>query len=432
MTYLYGDATPFPLEENFLETLAAAADACVALFQIDGEVEDRRQQTAGIREHVSREIEHLEILSQVIDTALTPLLPDENPSYAAQRTARELAQGARTTIERARAMVLRDSEASVARVLGNDIGDRVVDALGAFLLRHQLPHTRWDIRWRYDLKSGRADLSMNNTTACQIAAAFTGQIPAGHRWASPVRLSDIDAQAQLSVPRHGSWLERLLKGARESLTGFYITSVEIGAEGARFEVHRQLKRPTTGYLIQVRGPGLDMPIIHRLAPEGERDSQTGPIPVRGEDAGGLMHLWSALESEMHTLRGLRARMVSASLGEVDVIHLEEPGEVAEVILTSLAPIVREMRLRSRVPGELVLKRDLGNGRREELFVPRSTLQEKFAALPYEQQLFFQSAGLGSEATVEFVDHAFLQGTRPTHRRPDSSAEPTLERGAAAA
>ena len=430
MTYLYGDATPFPLEDNFLETLAAATDACVALFQIDWELEERRQRAAGIREHESRELDRLEILSQVIDTALAPLLPEEKVTYIAQRAARDLAQGARATIEQARATVLRDSEASVASVLGSDIGDRVVETLSAFLLEHQLPQTRWDIRWRYDLKSGRADLSMNNTAACQLAAAFTGQLPAEHRWASPLRISDIDAQVQLSVQRNGGWLPRLLKGAREAITGFYITSVEIGEEEARFEIHRQRERPSAGYLIRVRGPGLDTPLIHRLAPEGEPDPQAEPIPVRGDEAEDLARLWSSLESEMHTLRGMRARTVSASLRDVDVTQLQEPGELAEVILTTLAPIVREMRLRSRVPGELVLKRDLGNGRREELFVPRSTLQEKFAALPYEQQLFFQSAGLGSEATVEFVDPTFIQRTRPAGHRPDSSAEPTLERNAA--
>src|SRR5690606_1167786 len=77
------------------------------------------------------------------------------------------------------------------------------------------------------------------------------------------------------------------------------------------------------------------------------------------------------------------------------------------MLMSLAPIVREIRVRSRVPGELVLKRDLGDGRREEVFIPRRDLESKFEVLPYEYQACFSAVGLGGEATSAFIsrDHA---------------------------
>src|SRR5690348_8957529 len=40
MPYLYGDTTPFPLEENFIDTLGAVTDACVALLKVDEDLED--------------------------------------------------------------------------------------------------------------------------------------------------------------------------------------------------------------------------------------------------------------------------------------------------------------------------------------------------------------------------------------------------------
>lgn len=49
-------------------------------------------------------------------------------------------------------------------------------------------------------------------------------------------------------------------------------------------------------------------------------------------------------------------------------------------------------------GELILKRDIGDGRREELFVPRSTLAQQFARLPPEYRRPFEDMGISGEET----------------------------------
>jgi len=116
----------------------------------------------------------------------------------------------------------------------------------------------------------------------------------------------------------------------------------------------------------------------------------------------LLELWETIEGELRELIGHRNRLVWARLDDTDAEDLERPGELAENLLMALAPIIREIRVRSRVPGELVLKRDLSNGRREELFVPRKELESKYASLSYEYRACFNAVGLGSEATQEFV------------------------------
>jgi hypothetical protein len=51
-----------------------------------------------------------------------------------------------------------------------------------------------------------------------------------------------------------------------------------------------------------------------------------------------------------------------------------------------------------VSGEIVLKRDIGDGRREELFVPRATLAQQFARLPPEYRRPFEDMGISGEET----------------------------------
>lgn len=410
MQYLYGDATPFPLEENFIETLSAATDACVALFRIDRELDGRRQRAAAIRARSADEVIRLEALARTLEVALAPMFPAGEPEYVAQRKAVEISQLARTSIEQTRASLIRDGEGAAVRTLGQDLNSRVLDALGAFLLRFQLPGTSWHTRWRCQPESEGAELSLRATVPCGLMVEFAGQLPLEHRWSSPARISDLASDTKLSIRRHASWLGRLFKGAHEDLTSFYITAVHIRGEEACFEVHRQLKQAADGYMIRVRGSKLAAPLIQPLSAPAEGATCTAaggvePISVQDDEIAGLMDIWRIIEQDMRALQSQRDRVLSATLRNVDVTQLEEPAELAETILDTLAPIIREMRLRSRVPGELVLKRDLGNGRREELFVSRSDLEEKFAALPYEQQVYFQSAGLGSEATMEFVHTA---------------------------
>jgi hypothetical protein len=68
------------------------------------------------------------------------------------------------------------------------------------------------------------------------------------------------------------------------------------------------------------------------------------------------------------------------------------------LLSQLTPLARTIRERSRVHGELVLKRDVAGGRREELFVPRAQLSQHFAKLPPEYRRPFEDMGVSGEDT----------------------------------
>ena len=78
--------------------------------------------------------------------------------------------------------------------------------------------------------------------------------------------------------------------------------------------------------------------------------------------------------------------------------LPDPRTVPMELLAQLTPLARSIRDKSRMAGELVLKRDIGDGRREELFVPRSTLAQQFARLPYEYRKPFEDMGINAEDT----------------------------------
>ncbi|HWN69744.1 MAG TPA: hypothetical protein VNM90_19010, partial [Haliangium sp.] len=199
MKYLYGDATPFPLDENFIETLSAATDACVALFEVDLEMRDRQERAAAIRQRSLEELGYLDRLSQTVESALSPMLPGEEAIYAAQRTASTIARSSRATIEQARESVIREREAAIKNTIGSDLASRVVKATNNFALAHQLPKTRWAISWSYDWENAKVELLMSATAECGLTTELLGSIPSDERWSVPLRISDVDPHTQLSI-----------------------------------------------------------------------------------------------------------------------------------------------------------------------------------------------------------------------------------------
>jgi hypothetical protein len=90
------------------------------------------------------------------------------------------------------------------------------------------------------------------------------------------------------------------------------------------------------------------------------------------------------------------------LGDSPMEQIGDPALIGQAILAQLATLIRHTRQKSRVPGELIVKRDVGDGRREELFIPRAALERRFATLPPEYRRYFDDAGLGRDQTAADV------------------------------
>src|SRR5688500_4275400 len=72
--YRFGDGTPFPLRENFIDTIVAAVDGCVSLYRIEQEVEDRILRQRESEKASAEELRRLDALKSLLETAVAPLL----------------------------------------------------------------------------------------------------------------------------------------------------------------------------------------------------------------------------------------------------------------------------------------------------------------------------------------------------------------------
>jgi hypothetical protein len=127
------------------------------------------------------------------------------------------------------------------------------------------------------------------------------------------------------------------------------------------------------------------------------DAETEGNPLDSEDFAGIRRLAEGARTALKDLM-VHRQLIDLILGGQAVAQLSDPRVVPMEVLTQLTPLARTIRERSRISGELVLKRDVGGGKREELYVPRAQLSQHFAKLPFEYRRPFEEMGVSGEDT----------------------------------
>src|SRR5262245_8746618 len=96
--YRYGDGTPFPLDENFIETLTTAVETCTNAFIPLTELDARRMKAKEMRREGDAESARLTDLEKSLTAAIGPLLlPAAKPSVT-QQVAQKLSATIKQTI----------------------------------------------------------------------------------------------------------------------------------------------------------------------------------------------------------------------------------------------------------------------------------------------------------------------------------------------
>jgi hypothetical protein len=406
--YRFGDGTPFPLRENFIETLVAAIDCCVAIYQIEARIEENEARVREARRRAVDEQRRLDALHSLLENALAPLLANKEhrTGRASEQAAARIFESATSIIKNSRAGVARRRETAEHEIVPAEVKAGVAAALGQFFCRHQLPRTEWNARWQ---------ASGDEPAAAEISAHATRELellfraaPIEGFWARPVAMADLFKGPVTAQVANGSRTRSI------RLDPTVLTEVHAGAGREAMVLRESTKRPAAGLHILMPRSGEAGPLVVQLDKHDQSRGQ--PFYLDEASAGAVLGAWRAIERELPDLVTCRDQLTAARLSGRDVSEIEHPGQLAELILMAIAPLVREMRMRSRVPGELILKRDLAADRREEMFVPRQALWDKLSELSPRHRQLFEAMGLNNEATFDFVTRVTRVSQKPARTR----------------
>jgi hypothetical protein len=402
MAYLYGDSTPFPLDENFLDTLRDVTEAASALLRVDGGIAQARERAEEARREATREQVRIEGLAATLGRAFDGALGDHEVPQAALVASRAV-QAARGVLDSARGeSALRRDDA--LRLVERDMAERrgqVPKIIESLLSRRQLPGTIWRLRWRAGQPDAIAAAQVKGTAPGGLEAVLDLDVPASHLWAHGVKVQQLAKDVVIRLPREagGGMFKRTSRMALK-LDSWYVTDVEVSPERTCLVLRKSVKSPSEGLEVVLRATEGPSPSVRRMLSGG--GPAGGSILVDGADAAALDRLWRRVADTMRDLERRRGRLASAIAMGKPIGAIERPAALAALLVDSVAPIAREIRRRSGAPGELSLKRELGNGRREELFIAARELLAKMEGLTSEQRGMFEVFGLDLPALPSVI------------------------------
>lgn len=409
--YRYGDGTPFPYDENFIDIVGAAVDSCAAMFAAAATLEGQRAKARDAKREADAEGAKLAALERSIEGAVALSSPSvSKDATLVQQTALRALEGARHAITTARGALEKRTVAAAAEPRVDRAMQSALQAAATFFDSHHLPRTAWSWSWKANV----------GATASAFSAKFTVTFDLPDPpWNGPAKLSTILPGLVVRLPHR-----RLLgKPAPQkvNLDKGALLEAERDGDEIILVIREHAHKASAGWRIGLDSLNATAASVTLLDNDG---SLSGVEMVLGGDDGiALARLAAAVVDAMEPALE-RRRTRDVTIGKAALRTMTDPSEPAKALLDLLAPTIRTMVQKSRVPGEISLKRDIADGRREELFVSRVSIAAKYASLPPEYRQLFDAAGLGrdpggggssSDEEETQTDRRHPHGTDAPHR-----------------
>jgi hypothetical protein len=384
MGHVYGDSTPFPYDVNFIELIRHAVDAAVQLVSAQHSIATAVDRTTNFDQQRKQERARMDAMSDALKLTMTAFMSSQSERMV--RTASRVLETSRSVIE-AELQALdgqTNGEISNTRASVLRAREQAYRAVEAFVLKHDLPNTTIGLRLLAgeETYSGQALV----TTPFGIEAVFGLAIPLAHDWGKPRRVAELSAGTEVHAPQESGWLSKRTAVSAVKLDKLIVAEVALTEERSLITL-RKGPRSGSGFQLEVQQDQAPKATLRKLGEDGQ---PTGDpiIALGGEDAMHALRLWTRVMDSAGDLAMRRQSMTSATFDGKPLREHDEPQAIAIKLINVLAPVVQEIARRSGAPGELVLRRDLGQGRREEIYITKAELHEKVMSLPPPQRPVF--------------------------------------------
>lgn len=390
MSRVYGDSTPFPHDIDYIHMLRDGVDCAVRLLSAQHSIRVAEERAESAERAMRTEVTELNALFERVQSVAIGSMPEG--MEVAARASSQIAAGARAVVDGA----IRELESRVGSEVGQSghIVDKAretsASAIEQFLERHAPPESRLCLQLTANPEANVGHVTL--ITPYGMNAVFGVAIPASHVWARPRRVADLAAHVEIQMPKEAGFLSKRVEMAALRLERLFISDVTFAersgvlrlrkgpGSGSGYEMHIDLE---TGVSLSSRP----------VREDGTIEDQQQPQLLLGNDQATILSLWQGVVQSAVDLMHLRQRMVSASFNGRPLLELDSPRVVAEALVSHMAPVISEISRRSGAPGELVLRRNLGEGRREETYCTHAELLEKIMILPPDMRSVFSSLHL---------------------------------------
>lgn len=412
MRYQYGDSTPSPLQSNFLAYLADAMEFCIHLLLAQERIEALHKERRAVDESMDSERTRITGLRVLVAEAIDAANTGGNDSISG-RAVERVSAAAENAIKASLAELQAKRDDELNSLDGKQRAERdgCLDAFGKWIAHHEAHEGTWRLG-AYLGDSGRYEGEIVGTAPFGVAWRCEIELAADHPMARGSRVGDFVTQIELTFPEVGGWLKKNTKVRPQRIDAYSID--EVATDG---------KRTTIALRAAPRGPaGLDVTLVDNsveVTLGGAKE--TIDVEIGKDDREKLISLRDRLLDALTTHAGMRRRVVSATLDDAPLAE-HDLGEVAKRFIDAAAPIVQEIHSHSLSDDELVIRRMIGDGRREELFVATSALLDKLGRAPRNTRALFGPLGLEWQRVRTPPPFAAIVIEQPVAVRPQPEPE----------
>lgn len=387
--FLYGDSTTSPLTSNFLEFLRDAVDFAVFVLQADERIKQCHERVKARKAEADQELARLErfvgTVARAIETGEKGAAGSP-ASRCAGRLNELVAVSHKASIEAAK----QDLAADLERIDADEAATRQesFDALATMITRHH-PH-------------GASAVTRIVLDGNRYLATLSCQAPFGLEWvceldadeanilASPLRIDRIAPQLEIRAPQVSGWITKEVKVRPQKLERFVVRKLTNDGTTLSFELRAEAGAEN-GFDFELELSTNRLTAV-RVGPQG--DAANGTFELHGDDLAALLDLSDKLSRAAAAFE--KRRLLNAIFAGTDFQALPTFIPFVERLVGMMAPVVHVISERSLTQNELVLRRALGNDRREEIFVAKGTLREKYDVLAPALRAIFKPLRLEPE------------------------------------
>jgi hypothetical protein len=383
MSYLYGDSTASSLEVNYIDLVREVVGFCAEALGCELRVAQGRVRLAAMEQSAAADGERLRRVEGLVAGALQEQVKagESAEGRCAAMIVRAAADAVAAELTAARAAI--DAEAARCTAEATRELGVCLEALQRLLLAYDLPETH--VGLHVGLAGTRYATRAILKTAFGLEARLDLEVPAGHLLAEIVRVDRLADRLEVHAPELAGWLHKEVKLRPQRLDRHHVAELSIASGESTLKLRAETEGP---------GPGFDLAFRDEtpratLTRVDERGAPAGaPFELSEADATKVRALRDKLAAAATELLQHRKALLGATLDGAPLGVDGSASRLVERMVGAIAPTVREIAARSQSTGELVLRRLLGDGRREELFVSKAELQQKVEPLPAAARLLF--------------------------------------------
>ena len=409
LRYLFGDSTESELEFDYLAFVREVIDCAVVMAECEVTlavtVEDRRTRELETAAVVAAVEELGKRAAQVVgppasDAATTPV----------GRCAAAIGTAIRQAVDKeslqARAALAAECEEMDRQ--DQRQRERARNVLEKLLRTHDLPGADKTLEVVWSATGVRATL--RERTGFAVEAVLLLDIPASSVLGIDLRVDKLAEGVEIHAHETAGWLKKSDKLVPHKLGRYQVASVLIGSEASIVRLRSGPEANAVGFVVTSRRNG-------DLSVESSGGGAAREVTIDDRARPGLRMLVERLETAVRALADNRSGLVSIEIDGTPIAEHAHPRVFAERLIAAIAPTVQQIAQRSRSPGELVLRRPLGENRREEIFISTADLSKRLDGLPLHAREVFAPLHLGGDPAKPPIDEP-----KPT-ARPAAEVKP---------